>query len=213
MDFAALQSAVRARLNSSSDDPLAASIGDLVNMGLHYVETANATGWPWMRVVGTFSTVTSTSTYTFATIDASNTIAKLLAVKLLVQANYYQPLQLMAADEAWQCYPSTVVNRPESYFVEGSTLYLYPTPDAVYTVGYRAVLTEDTLSADADTPTMPVVWHGAIVDAALTLAYQTIQDTQRANYMEQRVGAWVARMRGYGTEYRGGVGVKVREWI
>jgi hypothetical protein len=213
VNYAALQARVRARLNTDTSDPLSASLDEMVNEALHYLDSASPTGWPWTRTIGTFSTVNGTSAYPFATVDAAHSIAKILGLKVLVQTNYYEPLNLLGADEAWQIYPSTLTRRPESYFVEGKTVYLAATPDGVYTIGYRAVISEPDLAADADEPILPVTFHGALVEATLLLAYQTLQDMPKMQATEQRVTSWLTRMRTYGVERPANLGVRVRDWL
>lgn len=213
MNYAAVQTRVRSRLNTDTDDPLSSSLGGLVNEALHYLDSASPTGWPWTRTIGTFSTVNGTSAYAFTTIDATHTLAKVLGLKVLVQTNYYEPLNLLGPDEAWQIYPSTLTRRPESYFVEGETVYLAATPDEVYTIGYRGVVSEPDLATDADEPILPVTFHGALVEATLLLAYQTLQDTPKMQATEQRVNSWLTRMRTYGVERPANLGVRVRDWL
>lgn len=212
MDYSTLQSRVRARLNMGTSDPAAANVDEYVNEAIHYLETAAPDGWPWMRRTVTLTTTASDNTYTFPQISTTPAVAKVLGGKVL-RDTVYESLRLMSPDEAEQLFPTTDTGAPEAFFVEGETLYLYPTPDAIYSIPLRVVVTETDLSYDTATPAMPVVFHSAIVEAATMLFYETLQDTTRLQIAEARVDRHISRMRGYGREYRAAPRIRVRNPI
>lgn len=215
MNYSALQSRVLARLNLSSADPAAANVDEYVNEGIHYLESAAPDGWPWMRTTITLPTVTNTASYAFTTIGlipaVTVTIAKVLSAKVL-RSTVYQDLRLLSPQESVEMYPSTNTGPPEAFFVEGSTLYLYPTPNAVYSVPLRVVIGETDLGGNSSTPVLPVVFHSAIVEAAALLMYETIQDSAKLAQQEQRVQGYLKRMREYGRQYPAAPSIRVREW-
>lgn len=218
MNFSELQSRVLARIATDSNDPIASNVDAYVNEGIHYLETMAPDGWPWMRQ--TISMTTTVAAYTFTQLGSqasSNTtqpIAKVLSVKVLNQT-YYQPLVYRTIDEADQLYPATNnQGLPESYTVDGNTLTILPTPQtAGYYTKIRVVTVEPDLSASSDTPVMPAVFHGAIVDAATYMAYKELQDGQTVATYEQQINRWIDRFRRYGNQSEGTPKIKVREHL
>jgi len=211
VDYSTLQSRTLARLNMSTNDPAAANVDEYVNEALHYLETASPDGWPWMRT--TINTTISAASYTFTQLSASQTVAKVLSVKVLANNTYY-PLGLRSQDELDQLYPiPSSTGTPESFNVEGQSLYVYPTPETSYTARLRVIVTEPDLGGNTSTPVIPVVFHSAVVEAALLLMYETLQDETRRATQEKKVGMWVDRMRRYGMPYESSPKIRVREWL
>lgn len=214
MDYSTLQARVLNRLgNMSSGDPVASLTDEYVNEALHLIETAVPNGWPWMRTYVNFTTTVNTASYAFSAISSTVSVSKILDVKFIAQSGYYQPLQLIGAEEADQNYPSSISGLPESFYAEGQTLYIYPTPDSAYSVRARVTYTEPDLSFSTATPVLPTVFHSAIVEGALSLMYETLQDTNRLAASQARFDQWIDRMRKYGPEYEGAPRVRVREWL
>ena len=201
---------VATRLNITSDDPLYTNLGDLVNEAIHYLDTASPDGWPWMRT--TITTTISTQSYTFSSLLTTSTIAKVLSVKTRA-TSAWQPLTLRNQDELDQMYPTDNTGLPESFTVEGDSLYIYPAPDGDYQTKIRVVFSESDLVNDGDSPVLPASFHTGIVDAALLFAYQALADDRRAAAQEQRVAATVSRMRTYGTQYDPSPTIRVRDWL
>ena len=212
MDQSTLVSRVATRLNIDSNDPLYSSLTGFVDEAIHYLETGSPDGWPWMRT--RITTTVTTGVYTFTQLDATQTISKVLSVKVGSSTSGYNPLELRSADEIDQLYPDTTqTGLPESYLVEGSTLRIYPTPDSTYTAEVRVVVTEADLGGSSSTPSLPVVFHTAIIDAALLFAYQALNDDRKTATQESRVAQHVQRMRTYGQEYESSPRIRVREWL
>lgn len=195
-----------------ADDPAASFATSLINEGLHLVEVSSPNGWPWLKYISAFSTVSGTDSYAFATIDSSHTIAKLTDVKVLSDANYV-PLTLVSQREANRDVVTTTTGFPSIYRVEGGSLYLSPTPDAIYSISVNEIVTEPDLVSANDTPLMPSQYHGSIISAALVLYYQTLQDVQRAAAADQILNGWIHRMRQNSAETEGGTRVRVRDWL
>lgn len=214
MDYSTLQARVLARLNMTTNDPAAANVDEYVNEAIHYLESAAPDGWPWMRAPITVSTVAGTSTHTLASLGttAGATVSKVLSAKIL-NGTTYQDMMLLSPADAVERYPSTNQNMPQAWFVEGSSFYLYPTPDAVYTMVLRVITVEPDLTGNGSTPVLPVVFHTAIVEAAVLLFYETLQDSTKLQLAEQRVDSYVNRMRRYGRQYPSAPKIRVREWL
>lgn len=213
MDYQTLQSRTLNRLNMTTTDPIGGLVDEYINESLHMIETAVPNGWPWMRSYINFSTTAGTGSYAFTTISSSVSVSKILDAKILRQSQYYQPLQLISPEEADQNYPVTSSGIPEGFFVEGQTLYIYPNPDAVYSVRARVVTTEPDLVGSGSSPVLPVVFHSAIVEGALTFFYETLQDSTRLGIAQGRLAEWIERMKRYGQEYQSAPRVRVREQL
>lgn len=209
MNYAALQTRVLRRLNMSTTDPAADLVGDYINEALHNIETYAPNGWPWMRTISSITTVAGTNNYAFTTIGT--TAYKVLDAKVLLQTNYFQPLTLIGPEEADQNYPATQTSVPEAYYAEASRLYIYPTPDAAYTIKVRAVIAETDLATPTDEPVLPSLFHAAIVEGALMLMYETLQDSTRLAIAQARLQDWIERMKRYGQQYQGVPRIRVRE--
>lgn len=216
MDLTALTAAVLARLSMMSDDPEAANATGYINAGLHEIEMSVSDGWSWMRQTVDLTTTNGTASYSFATLSALTsgalTVSKILDVKALLQQGYYTPMDLIAPGEAELLYPSVVGSIPEAWFCEGSTLYVYPTPDAAYTLRVRLVTVEPDLVDGTDTPVMPTIYHSAVVDAACALHYEGLQDTAKMQATQARVDRIIDRMKRYAPEYKAAPRVTTRGW-
>ncbi len=213
MNYTQLQSRLLTRLSMDSTDPAAADAGALINEGLHELETAVGNGWPWMRV--RYETVLSTSAdaYTFEDLtgNPSIDISKILDISVLYQSSYWQKLDFVSPTEAEQQYPLDFTGPPEAWYGEGSQVWMYPQPTAGSTVRVRALTVEPDLSATTDTPVMPTWYHGAIVEAACAIFYETLQDTAKLQATQARVDRWVDRMKRYGPQTQTAPRVAVRE--
>jgi len=212
VNYSTLQSTVLARLNMSTSDPAAASIASDVNEAIHFIETLAPDGWSWARGVYTFTTTSGTDSYTMSQISASDSINTILDVKILRQNNYWQRLDLINPHEAELTYPETNTGIPEAFFVDGTTLYLYPSPNGAYATRVRATKFEPDLSAGGSSPVMPSVYHSAIVEATLTIVYERLQDTTRLGLAQSRLDQWLQRMRVGQSKYQGAPRITVRSW-
>lgn len=215
MDQSTLVTRVANRLNIDSNDPLYASLDEFVNEGIHYLETSSPEGYGWMRQTVTLTTTASTASYTFAVLGAlpatDITVMKVLDASILYQSDVWEPLDLINPETAILSYGDTNTGFPEAWFVEGSTFYLYPTPNAAYSVRVRVVAMEPDLGGGGSTPVMPVVFHQAIIDAACLVAYQQLQDVNRMDIMERKVEKHIERMKRYGSQYAAAPRITVRD--
>lgn len=218
MDFSTLQSRVLTRLNMDTTDPAAPAVGDLVNEAIHDIETATSDGWPWMRQTVDLTLTSGTGSYTFAAIAALTvnpvaSVGKVLSAKVLRQSSYYDPLKLLSVEESAYNYPTTNSGIPESFWVEGQKLYIYPTPDGAYSVRLRVVCYEPDLTSSTSSPVMPSVYHSAIVDTTVALYYMTLQDVAKMQAAQQRADRWIDRLKRNSPEYKSAPRVAVRDWL
>lgn len=82
--------------------------------------------------------------------------------------------------------------RPTHYRHVGATIKLYPTPDAVYTLTALVKKATDTLTLDADVPTLDSSWHMGIVYRARYAYYDGIGDIPKAQYALNSFNEWLA---------------------
>ena len=214
MDQSTFVSRVANRLNMDSNDPVYSDLDEYVDEGLHWLETAAAEGWPWMRRTLTLTTTADTQDYSFSTLGALVTptvgISRILDCKILYQSSSYEPMDLASPDTVDLYYGAVATGLPEAWFAEGQILSLYPTPNAAYTIKVRVVYTETNLGGGSSTPVLPVVFHGAVIDAAMLVAYQRLQDVPRVEEQLRLLENWVQRMRRYGAEYAAAPRITVR---
>jgi hypothetical protein len=212
VDLATFVSRLATRLNINANDSLYSSLDDYVNEALHYLETSASDGYPWYRQTLILTTTANVQSYAFTILGSLVTppvaVRKILDAKVRFGTTY-QPLDLISPETADQSYGERL-GFPTAWYAEGQALYLYPTPDAVYTVKVRVVYMEPDLVEMISTPVLPVVFHGAVLDAALLTAYQQLQDTPRAETQEKKVALWVQRMR-QGDEYTAAPRITVRD--
>lgn len=86
--------------------------------------------------------------------------------------------------------------RPRGYYVLGTSLYLVPTPDAVYTLRVWHTRAGVTLSADGDTPIVPTRFHDLLTLYAVAQAKRKSDDPAYQTYLQDYV-AGRAGMVGY----------------
>jgi hypothetical protein len=219
VDQSTFVSRLAGRLNITSSDSLYSSLDEYVNEALHYLETTADEGYPWYRQRLTLTTTASTQEYSFDTIGAlatpDITVSSILDCAILIQSTVYQPLDLVNWETADQSYGAQNTDLPVAWLAEGRTLYLFPIPDAAYTVKVRVVGMENDLGGSTSTPVLPTYFHSAVIDAALLIAYQDLQDVNRMDVQQRRVDEWVSRMKRYGNEHASAPRMTVRDplWI
>lgn len=104
------------------------------------------------------NTVNGTANYAIAA-DAdinsllADSVVETTSKKILQEVDYSYPLSR----------PNTVNDRPTCFYRSGSQLYLFPTPNAVYTIQYQYLVKPATLSNDSDTTQLPVEWEKVLV--------------------------------------------------
>lgn len=82
-----------------------------------------------------------------------------------------------------------VASYPEFWIRYGSSILLWPTPDGAYSLQIRYTKLQTDLSADGDTPTIPVEWHGVLVLLASSkAAFWLGMDTKGMNFKSEALG-------------------------
>ena len=154
-------------LISKSDATTRNRIKNWINMG--YYNFVLRELWPFREVTDTITTVAGTQEYTlsseFTDIDAQNVQTVTLQGTINRKLVYWPYSQLRADQPDFDLIGTSV---PERYYLKTGSIGLWPSPNDVYTVNvdYYKVPTE--LSADADTPIIPVAYREALVQYALS---------------------------------------------
>lgn len=144
MILSAIRTEVRTRcgLNSADANFTDAILLTLINAALRQISTVE--DWPWMQVSTTAVTVAGTETITLAA-----------NCRKVNQMQYeYRDLRYVQFRDRHLYYGLT--GYPALFSEFAGSYYIWPKPDAVYTIDYTYYrLTEPTLAADGDSPLIP----------------------------------------------------------
>lgn len=106
----------------------------------------------------TFNTANATAGYALAS-DAeinslvADSVIETGASKRLSEVDYSYPLSQGL----------TATSKPNHFYRSGDLLYLYPIPNGIYTIQYHYQIKPVALSANNDTPQMPVEWEKVLI--------------------------------------------------
>lgn len=150
-----------------------------IRQGSHRIEKATH-NWPLYENDFSFTTVANTSDYTFATIGAT------LALPSRLRGPNHEMVYI-GPDEADRSYPRNVTTTGDPYYwtVRGrTTLTVYPTPNAAYTINIRGYRTPtDWVSlGTGGTPDMPDEFQDLLALWALNRAYAQQEDLELATF-------------------------------
>jgi len=107
---------------------------------------------------GSLNTANGTASYALA---ADAEINSLLTDSVVESAS---KLVLQEVDYSYPAsHPGMANGRPTCFYRSGDQLYLYPTPDAVYTIQYQYLVKPAALASDGDTTELPVEWEKILV--------------------------------------------------
>lgn len=166
-------------LIGKSDTTTRNRIKNWINMG--YYDFVLREQWPFREATDTITTVAGTQEYTlsteFADIDAQNVISVALQGTVAKKLAYIPYNQLRASNPDFDLIGNSV---PTHYYIKSGAIGFWPAPADVYTVtvDYYKNLTE--LSADADTPIVPVAYREALVQYALSMEHDFNTDPDLA---------------------------------
>lgn len=152
---------------SKSDATTRARIKNNINLGYHNFVLREL--WPFRETTGTLNTVASTQEYdlstNFSDLDEQNIISVALQGATPRKLIYWPYNQLRADQPDFDTEGASV---PERYYLKAGQIGFWPLPNDAYAVAidYYKVPTE--LSADADTPIIPVAYREALGQYALS---------------------------------------------
>ena len=139
-------------------------------------------------------------------------VVKILEIESFYQGSYFYPMQYISPGQAHQNYPSSMTGIPDAWYAEGGQVFVFPTPDTTTTFRTRYVFREPDLTSDSDVPQLPSVFHSAIVESALCLYYELLQDTAKLQATQSRVDRWVKKMETYGPQTGTSPRVQTTNW-
>lgn len=177
MNLGEFRTAVHRRTGVAMDT---AALTELVNQALAGISAEQ--DWPWLEREVTFATVDGTAGYT-PTSGWSRT------KQVVINGDDLE--HYAGADLSWY----GEVGTPRGFRIVADQLVLYPTPNAVHTVTHRYIASEDLLVDDADTPSLPVAYHPAVVEYASWLAMMRTGDSKRAGMFFASWEGWRERMK------------------
>lgn len=185
---------VRCGLDTADGMVTPSVVNDTINEALHFIETVAP--WWWLDATETLTTVAGTQSVTVSG-DSQGT----RGVSFADQTGRLERVGVSVIDEA-----DDTPGKPSVWAEHGSTLLLYPTPDAAYSLTHRYTTIETDLSQDDTEPLLPSQYQGALVDYAAFLVLRRTHDSERAQEALAGYQAWEIRMR---DNVRRGMGPKV----
>ncbi len=161
MDLETMREKLRTRLGVPASDGLYTDdvCTSLINSALHYLESE--ADWGWLETEATVATINGTATYALPA-GYRSTIAVLNA----------DGFPLDQATAAMHRLLRGAVGAAKVWDIYGSDLRLAPTPNAVVNITHVYIGAEDDLVADEDVPSLPSVWHDAVVEYAAYLGFR-----------------------------------------
>lgn len=172
-------------LISKSDSTTRNRIKNWINMGYHDFVLREL--WPFREVTDTITTAAGTQEYVLSTeftdIDQQSIISVAVQGTNNRKLGYipYNQLRASAPD-----LDKTGATLPKYYYIKGGKIGFWPQPNDAYTIAvdYYKVPTE--LSADADTPIIPLGYREALVQYALSLEHDFNTDPDLAQKAQNR---------------------------
>lgn len=132
-----------------------------------------------LQVTATYSSVIGTPGYALP--SDINTLFSVSYDTTLIEG--VSPSEMQIIKTKWL--DTTDSGTPIKYYVWASTLYLYPTPDAVKNIVIHYTKMPTDVTSDASTLSLPVEYHKAIVEYCLARAYELDDDM---NGSQQKYG-------------------------
>lgn len=166
-------------LISKSDSTTRARIMNWINLGYHDFVLREL--WPFRETTGSLSLVQGTQEYdlstNFSDIDEQNITSVALQGTVNRKLTYWPFNQLRANQPDFDLSGQAT---PERYYLKSGSIGFWPVPDAAATclIDYYKVPTE--LSADADTPIVPVAYREALLQYALSMEHDFNTDPDLA---------------------------------
>lgn len=145
--------------------------------------------WPWNFASVTVATAAGTRTYTLATTEGQTVRS------VFNTTNDYPLSPLEGIGNFRKDYPDdTTQEAPIAYRMKGSQLELWPTPDSVYSIVVEYEGSPADLATSNSDPLWPDRYRRALVELALSRAYQDDGNMEWANQHRQDGNAIVDGM-------------------
>lgn len=185
MQLSEIRTMLRRRVgNPTSGQATDSFLDQIINIA--YRDVANRFRFHQSRLLFSFSTVVGTQSY-----DLPSDCRVLLRVRNTTQ-NYEGKLEKLGDRRVAEITDEETDGTPTQYARYNNKLYLYPTPDQIYTleIYYKQELTD--LAADADIPVIPTSWHYGIVLLARFYYFDDQGETAKAIAANNIYDNWVS---------------------
>lgn len=175
-DLTDIRTEVRQRIGFSTTDT---SLTDTVLTAL--INAANRKqslihDWPWL--VTTDATLTATVSGTRIYTPATN-----WRKTQYIITDGAQQLKVKQPQDIWRF--ADVTGSPQFYSVQGGSIIIAPTPDAVYTIDHIYIKNVTALSSDTDEPDSPMWALDLLIEGAAVLAAKRLKDPELARAVQQ----------------------------
>lgn len=194
MNLGTMKTALRRIAGVDSGDPLV----DWINEGMYtFLE---AYDWPFLQSTITAPTVVGSA----GPIDAGASVVKIITARITRPngSSYplsYKPWIQWEEEDLFDTTHSR--GEPQFYTLLGTdSIFLYPTPDLIYTLNLAEEISPAPLVNDVDEPIMHARYHYTIVRAAAVVALQAESEEDRADSallaFEAKVEKHISRLGG-----------------
>jgi len=167
---------IRNRTNLATDDARVsdANLLDFINAAIQDCESQKE--WPWREHIETISITNGDNTYTPAA-DWKTTLSLTLDdPPAVLQRRTWKWTRRLA----W----SNLKGTPVYYTDHGGQFYLYPVPDAAYTMKHRFLKTVGVLAATSSSVASPDWFDPVIVTKASSYVAQKLRDSELYQMLE-----------------------------
>lgn len=185
---------VRLATDADTDDLPDSLLDEWLQEGVQQIRQ-RATEWPWYKTKATTTTVASQATYSLP-LDANNN-----TMRDIIYANGpYEPLVRLTEREAQSAFfvshhTTALTGPPQAFSLWGTTLTLWPTPNAAYPItwyGYRDL--DGWYVNAASVPDVPSVAEGCLNSWMLSRAFLHLSDVDLAVNHKQDFDERLARL-------------------
>lgn len=185
MNLGQLRSEVRLRANVPATDGIwtDAFVASAVNAAL--VDVSLEHPWPWLQKAATPSHTAGLVNLAAVT-PAVRDVAHLFVGDVEAKRVSVAESDLAAVEGP--------ADARYTFSVWGDSLQIRPAPASTDTLTLRYYRDEAVLSADADAPVMPAVYHPCIVERACAIGFESLDDSTSAAMHEARARSFVAHM-------------------
>ncbi len=161
--------------------------------------------WPWLARSTTFATVVGTDTYSAASAIPADWL-RTIGLKIADD----EPMRWRSRNDLDAEWPSATSGRPREYTFDASAIVLRPVPDSVVTVTHRYYRMEPELAGDTDVPSLPALFHPAIVEYSAHLVLRRAREAERAAECLASFERWRNRMLDDARRHAGPAKVRLR---
>lgn len=205
MNRGELRTAIRLRTGMLTDDQMGTdtNLNSLITDAINYLTIEAGAGWPWQVYYGSFPTVAGTESYSFATIDGSNTLLRIATLIMDIDGGTELKLMQQGASDLRTYIARSPQGTPLSWAVDGSLVLLRPIPSAVWTIRFKGYKAEPVLANDSASPLMPPIFHNSIVEQAAYLWYRRTGNAEFASVAKAEVTHLVQKMQTYARQSGG----------